>query len=61
MRQNEKNRHKNRSCKRALKLRLHTAINIGPISYPGECDLMIHQQKYSVMFSGIHFVTLVRT
>ena len=27
MRQNEKNRHKNRPCKRALKLRLHTAIN----------------------------------
>ena len=27
MRQNEKNRHKNRPCERALELRLHTAIN----------------------------------
>ena len=26
--QNEKNRHKNRPGKRALKLRLHTAINL---------------------------------
>ena len=26
MRQNEKNRHKNRLCKRALKQRLHAAI-----------------------------------
>ena len=28
MRQNEKNRHKNRLCKRVFKVRLHTAINL---------------------------------
>ena len=27
---------------------------IGPISYPGECDLMVHQQKYPVIFSQMH-------
>ena len=32
---------------------------IGPISYPGECDLMVHPRKYSVIFSQMHFVTLV--
>ena len=33
----------------SLKLRLPTAI-IGRISYPGECDLLVHPQKY-VIFS----------
>ena len=26
----------------------YTPRLIGPISYPGECDLMVHPQKYSV-------------
>ena len=43
-----------------VKLRLHTAINPDAISYPGECDLMVHPQKYSAIFSRIHFVTFVR-
>ena len=32
---------------------------IGPISYPGECDLRVHTQKYSGIFSRMHFVTFV--
>ena len=32
---------------------------IGPISYPDECDLMVHPQKYSGIFSRMHFVTFV--
>ena len=31
-----------------------------PILYLGECDLMIHPQKYSVIFSRMHYVTFVR-
>ena len=49
-------RHPSQICLRYVcTLRL-----IGPILYPGECDLMIHPQKYSVIFSRMHFVTVVR-
>ena len=27
--------------------------------YRGECDLMVHLRKYSVIFSRMHFVTFV--
>ena len=40
-----------------VKVRLHTAI--GPISYPGQWDLMVHLRKHSVIFSRMHFVTFV--
>ena len=40
-------------------LRLHTAINRA-ISYPDQCDLMVHPRKCSVIFSWMHFVTVVR-
>ena len=30
-----------------LKLRLHTAILIGPISYPGKCDLIVYHKSTS--------------
>ena len=33
---------------------------IGLISYPGECDLMVHSRKHIVIFSRMHFVTFVR-
>ena len=33
---------------------------IGQTSYPGECHLIVHQQKFSVIFSQMHFVTVVR-
>ena len=33
---------------------------IGPISYPDECDLMVHPRKYNVIFSRMHFVTFLR-
>ena len=26
----------------------------GPISYPCECDLMVHPRKFSVIFSRMH-------
>ena len=39
--------------------RLNTLRLIGPISYPGECDLMVHGRKYSVIFSRMYFVTFV--
>ena len=29
---------------------VYTLRLIGPISYPGECDLMVHTRKYSVIF-----------
>ena len=32
---------------------VYTLRLIGPISYRGECDLMVHQQKYSVIFSRL--------
>ena len=35
-----------------LKARSHRRL-IGPISYPDECDLMVHPRKYSVIFSRI--------
>ena len=35
---------------------VYTLRLIGPISYPGQCDLMVHTQKYSGIFSRIHFV-----
>ena len=38
---------------------VYTLRLIGPISYPGECDLMVHPRKYSVIFSRMHFVTVV--
>ena len=40
--------------KTALTMRL-----IGPISYPGECDLIVHPRKYSVIFSRIHSMNFV--
>ena len=43
-----------------LKLYVYTLRLIGPISYPGECDLMVQPQKYRVIFSRMHFVTFVR-
>ena len=39
---------------------VYTLRLIGPISYPGECDLMVHPRKYSVIFSRMHYVTVVR-
>ena len=39
---------------------VYTLRLIGPISYPGECDLMVQLRKYSVIFSRMHFVTVVR-
>ena len=38
---------------------VYTLRLIGPISYPGECDLMVQLQKYSEIFSRMHFVTFV--
>ena len=38
---------------------IYTLRLIGPISYSGECDLMVHPRKCSVMFSRVHFVTFV--
>ena len=38
---------------------VYTLRLIGPISYPGECDLMVHPQKYYESFSRMHFVTFV--
>ena len=32
---------------------------IGQISYPGECDLKVHPQKHTVIFSRAHFVTFL--
>ena len=58
MHQKEKDRSKNRLCKRAFKPRLYTAI-IGPFSYLDQCDLMVQPQKYSVIFSRMHFVTFI--
>ena len=39
---------------------IYTLRLIRPISYPGECDLIVHPQKYIVIFSQMHFVTFVR-
>ena len=39
---------------------VYTLRLIGPISYPDECDLMVHPRKYIVIFSRMHFVTFVR-
>ena len=39
---------------------VYTLRLIGPISYPGGCDLMVHPRKYNVIFSRMHFVTFVR-
>ena len=39
---------------------VYTLRLIGPISYPGECDLMVNPQKYIVIFSRMHLVTFVR-
>ena len=33
---------------------------IGPISYPGECDLMVCPRKHIVIFSRMHLLTFVR-
>ena len=44
---------------KVVKLRLHTAINRDDYSCFGECDLMILLQKYSVIFSRVHFVTFI--
>ena len=38
---------------------VYTLRFIGPISYPGECDLMVNVRKYSVIFSRMHFVTVL--
>ena len=32
---------------------LYTLRLIGPISYPGECDLMVHPRKHIVIFSRV--------
>ena len=36
---------------------VYTLRLIWPISYPGECDLMVHTRKYSVILSRMRFVT----
>ena len=46
--------------RKSLKLRLHALRLIGPILYPGECDLMVHPRKHIVIFSRMHFATFVR-
>ena len=33
---------------------------IGPISYPGECDLKVRPRKHGEIFSRMHFVTFLR-
>ena len=38
---------------------VYTLRLIGPISYSGECDLMVYPWKYIVTFSRMHFVTFV--
>ena len=35
---------------------VYTLRLIGPISYPGKCDLMIHTRKHSVIFSRMHLL-----
>ena len=35
---------------------VYTLRLIGPISYPGKWDLMIHPRKHSVIFSRIHLL-----
>ena len=43
----------------SVKLRLsyvYTLQLIGPISYPGKCDLMIRTRKHSVIFSRMHLL-----
>ena len=37
---------------------VYTLRLIWPISYPGECDLMVHPQKHSVIFSRMSFCYL---
>ena len=39
---------------------VYTLRLIGPISYLGECDLMVYPRKYILIFSRIYFVTFVR-
>ena len=39
---------------------VYTLRLIGPISYSCECDLMVHLRKYSVIFSRMHFATVIR-
>ena len=41
------------------KYKAYTLRSIGPILYPGECDLMVHTRTYRVVFSWMHFVTFV--
>ena len=37
---------------------IYTLRLIGPILYPGECDVMAQPWKYCIIFSQMHFVTL---
>ena len=39
-------------------MRSHTAM-INRADF-GECDLMVHPRKYSIIFSLMHFVTFIR-
>ena len=38
---------------------VYTLRLIGPISYSGECDLMVQPRKHFVFFSRMHFVSFV--
>ena len=40
---------------------VYTLRLIGPISYPNECDFMIHPQKYTASFSHECFLLYLRT
>ena len=40
-------------------LYVYTLRLIGPISYSGECDLMVLPRKHIVIFSRMHFVTFL--
>ena len=44
-----------------LKAGFYTLRLIGPISYLGECDLMVHPEKYSFIFYQMHFVLINRS
>ena len=46
-------------CSRWILSYVYTLRLIRPISCPGECDLMVHRRKYSVIFSRNYFVTYV--
>ena len=40
---------------------VYTLRLIWPISYPGECDLMVHTRKHSVILSRMCFIQQPRT